>query len=188
MKSEDYFDVFVVANFTDFWIAEEHLTEASKSGEPTRVDEGKKGALRAGMNAATAAYHFADAAYATRPVWMGTAATDVAALRRDVEARHCFMQRTTNPATDLSVLGAVVDAYKHFHLTSSSRAVKTVGATIVVATGWGELGWGEGKYGGVDQVIVQLNDGSKRALSSILQNVIDMWRRVMGVPLKDYGL
>ena len=98
------------------------------------------------------------------------------------------MQRTTNPATDLSVLGAVVDAYKHFHLTSSSRAVKTVGATIVVATGWGELGWGEGKYGGVDQVIVQLNDGSKRALSSILQNVIDMWRRVMGVPLKDYGL
>jgi hypothetical protein len=45
--------------------------------------------------------------------------------------------------------------------------------------------YGEGNYGGLDQVIVLTNTGTKKpALSAILQNVVDMWREAMG-PAKE---
>ena len=47
-------------------------------------------------------------------------------------------------------------------------------------TGYGELAFGEGKFGGIVQVIVLANAGI-RALSSVCQNVVDAWRRVSGM-------
>lgn len=48
--------------------------------------------------------------------------------------------------------------------------------------------WGEGKYGGAEQVIVTTRDGAKRALSSVLQNVFDAWMRLLGQPLPPISL
>jgi hypothetical protein len=45
--------------------------------------------------------------------------------------------------------------------------------------GWGEGGFGEGVYGGGFQLVVKQDDGDKRALSAIMQNVIEMWRRLL---------
>jgi hypothetical protein len=53
----------------------------------------------------------------------------------------------------------------------------------VIASDYGELNYGEGKFGGF-QVVVLAKSG-KRALSSILQNVIDAWRRAAGLPMPD---
>lgn len=49
--------------------------------------------------------------------------------------------------------------------------------------GFGQCRWGEGKYGGVEQIVVATNDGDRRALSSILQNVFDAWMVFLGQPL-----
>jgi len=57
---------------------------------------------------------------------------------------------------------------------------------IALSTGYGELTFGEGKYGGTHQVIVLANSGT-RALSSVLQNVIDAWRRSAGLALPVLG-
>jgi hypothetical protein len=39
---------------------------------------------------------------------------------------------------------------------------------------WREQGrFGEGKFGGVEQVVIKTKDGDGRALSSVLQNVFD---------------
>jgi hypothetical protein len=46
---------------------------------------------------------------------------------------------------------------------------------------------GEGKYGGVEQVVVTTKDGNKRALSSVLQNVFDAWMILLGQPLLPIG-
>ena len=45
----------------------------------------------------------------------------------------------------------------------------------------------EGKYGGAEQVIVTTTDGSKRALSSVLQNVFDAWMFLLGEALPPIG-
>jgi hypothetical protein len=42
--------------------------------------------------------------------------------------------------------------------------------------------WGEGKYGGAEQVIVTTKQGDKRALSSVRQNVFDAWMTLLGQP------
>ena len=58
----------------------------------------------------------------------------------------------------------------------------------MIGSGWGEMHWGEGNYGDLDQVIVLTDNGTKkRALSVILQNVIDMWRRAMGLAIEPFG-
>jgi hypothetical protein len=43
--------------------------------------------------------------------------------------------------------------------------------------------WGEGKYGGVEQIIITPKTDSRRALSSVLQNVFDAWMTPPGKPL-----
>jgi hypothetical protein len=179
--------VFVVPNFRRYWLAEDALTNAWKAGEPLAEKEASDAALAAGMNASVSAYHLADAAIQSRPSWVSPSIRDLESLRRSTEAAHCYMLRTGPQVDDLTLLGAVVDAYKHFELRSSSRAVKSIKAAVVSATGWGEMAWGEGKWGGTQQVIVELSNGDIRALSSILQNVIDMWRSAMGMPLEDFG-
>ena len=45
--------------------------------------------------------------------------------------------------------------------------------------GWGEGGFGEGVYGGGGQIVIQLDDGSKRALSAVMLNVMEMWEQIL---------
>jgi len=53
-------------------------------------------------------------------------------------------------------------------------------AIVTIGSGWGKLRWGEGKWGGVEQMIVERTNGDQRALSSILQNVFDAWLLLLG--------
>jgi len=45
--------------------------------------------------------------------------------------------------------------------------------------GLGEGGFGEGGFGGDEQIVVQLDDGSKRALTSVTLKVMDMWEQAL---------
>lgn len=96
MDSATYFDLFVVPNFRAYWATEEKLTEAFKAKDASALEVARGDALRAGMNAADDAYHFADAVFESRPSWLGSAPADLAALRLSVETRHCLMMRTSN--------------------------------------------------------------------------------------------
>jgi hypothetical protein len=89
---------------------------------------------------------------------------------------------------DVKLCGDVADALKHAILTRNLdvRQIRENDAVIALSTGYGELGYGEGKYGGIQQVIVLANSGT-RALSSVLQNVIDAWRRAAGLDLPAVG-
>jgi hypothetical protein len=49
--------------------------------------------------------------------------------------------------------------------------------------GFGQMRFGEGKFGGVEQVVVTTKNGDLRALSSVLQNVFDAWMTLLGQPL-----
>jgi hypothetical protein len=192
-RTEDYFNTFVVRNFRAYRLAENELTLSTHSSAEDAVkQEARDNALVAGMNAAVPAFHLLDVALVERPPWVPATfgKDDALSLCRDLEQAHCFMICTGNIISDLTLLGDVVDAYKHAELTRRlpKRLLTTSRATVVVGSGWGEMHFGESKWGGTEQVIV-LTDSmtKKRALLVVLQNVVDMWRRVMNLPLEAMG-
>jgi len=93
---------------------------------------------------------------------------------------HCVFLRTTTLIDDVPLLRAVSEAFKHFHLDRPGAMILDANSVIMLGSGWGEMRYGEGKYGGAEQVLVVRKTGEKRALSSILQNVFDAWLTLIG--------
>jgi hypothetical protein len=95
--------------------------------------------------------------------------------------------RDSHGATDIELLHDVADAFKHAKLTrrpgNRDYLVQTDRAVVSLSTGYGRLGFGEGKFGGGEQVIICQADGTERALSSVLFNVRDAWRQAIALPL-----
>jgi hypothetical protein len=118
-----------------------------------------------------------------RPHWLPNDIRSLDRLRRWVSG-HCTMLRTNEPVADVDLCGDIADALKHAILTRriDVRQIRENDAVLALGTGFGELPLGEGKYGGVQQVIVLANSGT-RALSSVLQNVIDAWCTAGGLEL-----
>jgi hypothetical protein len=84
---------------------------------------------------------------------------------------------------DVALLRDVADAFKHHKLDRPNATVAGAEAIIMTGTGWGKLRYGEGKWGGTEQVIVERKSGDQRALSSVLQNGHDAWLTLLGEPL-----
>jgi hypothetical protein len=98
------------------------------------------------------------------------------------------MLRSNHLTSDISLLADVADALKHAILTQrlNMRDVSANDAVLVAQSGHGQHGYGEGKFGGVDQVLILANSGT-RPLSSVLQNVVDAWRRAANIPIPEIG-
>jgi hypothetical protein len=85
----------------------------------------------------------------------------------------------------MDLLHDIQDAMKPVELKPRTppRQVTTDKVTVAIQTGYGKLPYGEGKYGGTAQLVVTLADGKQRALSAVLQNVVDAWRSALGQEL-----
>lgn len=187
--SEQYFDRHVVPQFRSYLAAEKRLTEAIRAGDPSKIDSARDEALSAAMAAVVPAHHMSDVIMKERPSCLPSHVQGLSGVRQWAQTTHCKMLRGA-PVDDLELLGDVADAFKHFELThprTTARKVTSAKATITTGAGWGEIGFGEGKYGGAEQVVVTQLNGRKRAMSSILQNVTDMWRSVLGRSLPPIG-
>ncbi len=73
----------------------------------------------------------------------------------------------------------VADGHKHVELDREPRQVTRMDQTGVGTLGYGEARYGEGVYGGAKQLVVTLDDGTKRPLSAIMENVMAMWERIL---------
>ena len=76
-----------------------------------------------------------------------------------------------------SDFGLVWDVHDgHKHVTISRATVRSVLPNKpALGNGAGEGAFGEGVYGGGDQMVIRLDNGSKRALSAVMLNVMAMW-------------
>lgn len=90
--------------------------------------------------------------------------------RSELAAREC---------PDFGLVRDVADAHKHVTLHRPNRRVTGANQTGVGATAWGEAGWGEGVSGGGPQLVVTLDDGTKRPLTAIMANFMEMWERLL---------
>jgi hypothetical protein len=144
-------------------------------------------ALREGGAATIYLHHFAEVALRARADWLPRGARSPREVHHWVSER-CTMLRTDRHVADVELCGDVADALKHAILSRNldARQIRENDAVLALGAGYGELNYGEGKYGGTPQVLVLANSGT-RALSSVLQNVTDAWRRSAGVALPELG-
>jgi hypothetical protein len=139
--------------------------------------------MLAARQAAFELHNMADFVLAN-PVAPTTGLQDLGALRAAVQSHLIFLREPRAPhVDDVALLRDVADAFKHHRLDRPSATVSGSEAVIMTGTGWGKLRYGEGKWGGVEQVVVERKSGEQRALSSVTQNVSDAWMTLLGQPL-----
>lgn len=186
---DEHFDEIVIPAWQAYLRSETHLTGAANARDGAALKRAGYEALREGGAATIYLHHFAEIVMRAQPAWARGETRSLRDLRRWV-SKHCTMLRDENrPVADVELCGDVADALKHAVLTQrlDVRQVRESDAVITLSTGYGELAFGEGKLGGVVQVIVVANTGV-RALSSVCQNVVDAWRRVSGIALPPIGV
>lgn len=181
------FDTIVEAARAEYLEAERGLTRAAKGDAGTNLGAARVLVLRRARTAAVEMFHFSDRVHTAQPSW--APAGGLKNLRRTIQLKHCRMLRGL-PVDDFDMIEDIANSFKHSKLTyEKERAwfIKDEGAVITNSTGYGSLAFGEGKNGGVEQVIVKRLDGAPRALSSVLQNVRDAWMSAMGRDLGAIG-
>lgn len=185
LGSEMHFREIIIPAWQSYLRSERRLTDAHKdAGDANRAGFD---ALRKGGAASLYLHHFSDIVLHERPSFLPEDAKNIRSVRNWVSGK-CTMLRSEFACRDVKILADVADALKHSHLTHSpnDREVSDRNAVLAIGSDWGEMALGEGKYGGDYQVLILTKSG-KRALSSVLQNVVDAWRRAMGLQLPSVG-
>ncbi|MCB2047748.1 MAG: hypothetical protein KDE32_05910 [Novosphingobium sp.] len=167
--ARQFFDRVVEPAIFEYNEAEVALTEAL-SGSAEKIDDAREMALRRACSAAVELHQFADRVLSVSPNW--SHGDNLKGLRTWLSDTH-VRRVNGEPVEDLEILHDVADAFKHAKLTRHCKQVQSDRAVVFLATGYGELSSGEGKYGGVEQVVVRLKNGDLRALSSVLWTVRD---------------
>ncbi len=174
----EFFELIVEPAIAEYDDAENVLTDATVNGIGS-PDDARALVLRRARTASIELHQFTGRVLASAPRWSRGSKIDQI---RDW-LRTGFVRRVNGqPVDDLAILHDVADAFKHAQLTRKAWFLETDRAVIRTATGFGRLSCGEGKFGGAEQVIVELLDGRQRALSLILWTVRDAWAAAMGKP------
>lgn len=85
----------------------------------------------------------------------------------------------SNECTDFGLIRDVAEAYKHVELNRSSRQLTRTEQTRAEPHVYGGASYyGAAHYGG-NQLVVMLDDGTKRPLAMIMQNVMEMWEELL---------
>lgn len=184
---DEHFCEIVLPAWQAYLASEQQLSEAFRSGSSAASSSARYRALREGGSASFYLHHFADIVLRARPHWLPGEATDLRKVRQWVSS-HCTALRSDKPIADVELLGDVADALKHGILTRNAdeRQVAANEAVLVAADGYGGGSYGEGKFGGAEQVLI-LSKSGQRALSGVLQNVVDAWRRAAQLEIPEIG-
>jgi hypothetical protein len=159
--------------------AEKALTAAVLSNDATAIQTARVEVQLAARQAVDVLHHFAD--FVLKEPQPTLQFAKIGDLRDAVETK-CVFLRTENAVADVSLLRDVADAFKHHRPDRRSAAVLASSDVTCVSMGFGQMRFGEGKFGGVEQVVITKKDSDMRALSSVLQNVFDAWMRLLGQP------
>lgn len=192
LQWEQHFREIVLMAWQAYRAAEQRLSEAMQQADEEARHRARFEVLREGGAASFYLHHYMDVVLRAEPRWLPAdlprdkkGKVDIGEARKWL-GQHCTFLRSDQLVGDVILLKDVADALKHAILDNQARRVAANEAVLVVGTGYGELKFGEGKFGGGEQAVVLADDGP-RALSSILQNVIDAWRRVSGIDLPPIG-
>ena len=175
--TKDFFDLIVEPAIDEYLDAECALTAAEGAGDPAGLEAARALALRRARTAAIELHQFADRVMTNGPAWAPTGT--ITHLRDWLRTNH-GRQINGQPVEDFDLLHDVADAFKHAQLTRDwPWLVQDDKVVVSSATGFGELGWGEATWSGVQAITIEKTDGKKRAMSLMLSTVRDAWRSAM---------
>jgi hypothetical protein len=160
---EEHLIEVILPAWQDYLSAEHKLSTAAKIGDEVNRRKQSYAALRCGAAAVLFLHHFNEVVLRVRPAFLPQDVHTTIDLQEWLTG-YCTYLRTDRIAADVLLLGE-----------------------LVVAVGRRQLPSGEGKVDSIDQVVVQWRGGS-RALSAVLQNVVDAWRRAAGLRMPEIGL
>jgi hypothetical protein len=175
----NHIDAVVRPALRNYLSAEKALTDAVLKKDATANIEARQNVMLAARQATDVLHHLSD--FVLKEPTPALIFTKIDGVRAAVETK-CVFLRSGKPVADVKLLRDVADAFKH-HRPDRPTTVQISTDVVSHGSGFGEMHFGEGKYGGVEQVVVTLKTGDKRALSSILQNVFDAWMSLLGQPL-----
>jgi hypothetical protein len=120
--------------------------------------------------------HMADHLYWRRP-----------AERQGAKAEDEFRQMLAASDPDFALICNVAHASKHAELRTPKppkppREITSSSQVAPGVFGWDEGRWDETQWDSPMQVVVTLNSGEKVALEGPVRNVLQMWRRRLGLP------
>jgi hypothetical protein len=180
----DHLNNIVRPSLRNFMAADQAFVAAQSAA--VDVDDARQAVMLAARQAAVELHHFSD--FVLNNAMPPLAFPDLGVVRAAVQSHLIFLREPRAPhVDDVALLRDVADAFKHHKLNRPSATIDGADAVIMTGTGWGKLRWGEGKWGGAEQVIVERKNGDQRALSSIMQNVFDAWLTLLGQPLLPIG-
>src|SRR5215470_6698874 len=131
--------------------AEKALTAALESKDVGAVSTARQQLMLAARQAADVLHHFSD--FVLKEPAPPLTFTRIEDVRTAVDAK-CVFLRTAKPVADVGLLRDVADAFKHHRPDRSSAAVHVSTDVIPVGSGYGEMRYGEGKFGGAEQVVI----------------------------------
>ena len=164
-----------------YFASEKKLTEALESKDSVAIKTARQDVMLAARQATNELHHLAD--FVLKEPSHAMSFAKIEEVRTAVEAKCVFLRTANYPVADVALLRDVAEAFKHHRLNRANTKVSVSTDVVPTGSGWGRMHYGEGKYGGAEQVIITMKDGNKRALSSVLQNVFDAWMTFLGQPL-----
>jgi hypothetical protein len=184
---DEHLREIVIPAWQAYLSAEHRLTQAVLAKDEAATERARFDALREGGAASFYLHHFGEVVLRARPHWLPGDVTKPPHIISWL-APFCTALRTDRQLPDVELLRDVADSLKHAILTRrlEERQVAANEAVLVADTVYGAGRFGEGKWGGVLQVIVLTETGG-RALSAVLQNVLDAWRRAAGLQVPEIG-
>ena len=176
----DHIAAIVRPGLRNYATAEKALTDAQLANDAVAIADARREVILAARQAVDGLHHLADFVF-NEPSPALPKFRDLEAVRRTVEAKCIFLREPGVPVKDVTLLRDVAVAFKHHRPTRGSVGAST--DIVPEGVGFGAARFGEGKFDGVEQVMATTENGDKRALSSILQNVFDAWMVCLQQPL-----
>ncbi len=94
-----------------------------------------------------------------------------------------FRKALAEANSNFGLVRDVADAHKHVKLSRPDRVLTSAGQTTKGSLGWGEAEFGVAEYGGVEEMVIELDAGDRRHFSGVAEAVFEMWCGM----LKDAG-
>ena len=92
-----------------------------------------------------------------------------------IEEKQKLKNKIIESCQSIEILKDYADVQKHCELTRPSNHLSSSEQAKLIQCGWGELSYGEGEYGGGEQIVLLTNEGNQLLLSPILKNCYDHW-------------
>jgi hypothetical protein len=95
-----------------------------------------------------------------------------------------FREALRAMSTEFALVHDVADSHKHLHLRGKHRIVTNASQATVGAMRWDDAVWDETEWDGAEEMVITLNDGSKRSLEAVVRKTLEMWSamfRAVGV-------